>query len=423
MSDPVSPRLKTTHHVLQFLALLLVASSLSHVALVPRAAVAGRFPGSLRATSDDGCPAPARDYWKPDGRAGDLEFDIPNHWKRVEDQGFVMLTPVKAQQGQTTRIGLLDPQTLTNDVRQFYAGVWNQWRRQFNMLDNGQPEIKRSPHGFETLSGYSRIYSQSLGNGTFHLVVARKANRAQPYFYLDNTGDVDYDLAFETFQNSVQFANTEKSALPQPGVPCGLEGVYMGFRVGEGNINGSLNSAMLKSGILVFFPDGNVLRHMPEKGLQNFDFGVEIKQSRDDCGRYRMIGNQFKITWSDNTTVTGERDGKDLKLNGFPFTPAINTDGLKLNGTFRADRAPTDARIRFTSDGDFVENGILEAIDFSGQNKSPGRGTYNIERNTLELRYQSGRNVHLSFYILAGDLNGSRAKLLHLNSHAFVPAQ
>lgn len=291
------------------------------------------------------------------------------------------------------------------------------------MIDNGTPELARSPEDFEVLSAYTRIYSPSLGNGTFKLAVAHKGNRAQPFFFLDNTGDVDYDLAFDTFQHSVKFANAEKPELPEPGVPCGLEGVYMGFRVGEGNINGSLNSAMLKSGILVFFPDGNVLRHMPENGLQNFDFGVEIKQSRDDCGRYRMIGDQFKITWSDNTTLTGERDGKALKVNGFPFTPAINTDGLMLNGTFRADRAPTDARIRFTSDGNFVENGILEAIDFSGQNKSPGRGTYNIERNTLELRYQSGRNVHLSFYILAGDLNGSRPKLLHLNSHAFVPAQ
>ena len=414
------------HWTAKLLMLFCFVFLLACASLAPLALSRPSADQTPRPSSADPCSAatPTRDYWKPDGRAGDLEFDIPNGWKKVEDQSFVMLTPAKAQPRQTVRIGLLNPQTLTGDVRQYFATVWNQWRQQINMIDNGKPELTRSPRGFELLSAYTRIYSQSLGNGTFKLAVAHMGNRAQPYFYLNNTGSVDDDLAFDTFQHSVRFANAKKSSLPEPGVPCGLQGIYTGFRVGESvTSSGFLRSATLKTGILVFLPDGNVLRELPEHGLDNFDFGVEIKKSRDYCGRYRMIGDSFKITWSDDATSTGSRQGKKLMVDGFDFNPALNSDGLQLNGTYRGDRAPTDARIRFTPDGNFVENGILEAIDFSGQNKSPGNGTYSIQQNTLHLHYASGHNVRLSFYIMSGDDPGAHPKLIHINSHAFLPAK
>lgn len=381
------------------------------------------------AESQDPCAgtAPARDYWKPDGQVGDLAFYIPGHWKKIEDQGFTMLVPTKGKPQEVTRIGFLPAQALTGDPRQLFETIWAGWRRQFNTIDNGKPDVSRTGKGLQVMSRYSRIFSQSLGNGTFTLDLVLMGKRAQPYFYLSNADNVDFDNDFQTVKNTLERAKKEDTGLPQPGVPCGLNGIYVGLIMGTGVIGSDPGSTVVgtkvKTGVLVFFPDGNVISHLPEKGLENFDFGREIRQSRDYCGRYRMIGDNFKITWADNSTEDGRKHGGGIEFGGFVYSPAANTDGLKLSGIYRGDRSPNDARIKFTSDGRFVENGILDAAYYSGRDKSPGAGTYSIQQNTLDLHYSSGRNVALSFYIFAGDNTGPRPKLIHLNTYAFVPAQ
>lgn len=379
--------------------------------------------------SQDPCAgsAPARDYWKPDGQVGDLAFYIPGHWKKIEDQGFTMLVPTKGKQREVTRIGFLPAQAITGDGRQLFETIWAGFRQQFNTIDNGKPEVSRTGKGLQVMSRYSRISSQSLGNGTFTLDLVLMGKRAQPYFYLSNADNVDFDNDFQTVKNTLERAKKGDTGLPQPGVPCGLSGIFAGLTMGTGVIGSNPDSTVvgtkLKSQILVFFPDGNVISHLPEKGLENFDFGKEIRQSRDSCGRYRMIGDNFKVTWADNSTQDGRKHGGGIEFGGFTLAPAANTDGLKLSGIYRGDRAPTDARIKFTSDGHFVENGILDSAYYSGQDKSPGSGTYTIQQNTLDLHYSTGRNVALSFYVFASDNTGPRPKLIHLNTYAFVPAQ
>ncbi len=376
------------------------------------------LPGVAQSTR---CPAPARDYWTPDGRAGDLQFDVPGNWKVIDDQGMTELIPLAEQGRELTRIGFLAPQKLNGNVRQYFESVWAQWRTRFNTIDNGAPDISHSDRGYDLMKRYSRIYAPSIGNGTFWLEVAFLRDRAEAYFFIDNTGSVDYSQDFLSFEHSVQFVNGDKPELPEPGVPCGLHGVFVGWKRTAGLRNGIISEAIMKIETLVFFPDGNVIRHLPERGLKNFDFGREIKESRENCGRYRMIGDQVRIRWSDDTRAVGTREGTGLRIEGWQYAPAANSDGLQLNATYRTDWAPAGPRIRFTSDGRFVENGILDSIDYSGPDKSPGSGTYTIEKNTIELHYSSGRDIPLSFYVFADDA-GPRPKLIHLNSKGFVLA-
>ena len=387
------------------------------------AACSGLCAQEQRTSRQNPCPAAAtHDYWTPDGRSGDLEFDIPGGWERIKEETFE-LKPSGLQAKQVVRIGFLAPQTLTGSAHQYFQSVWGQWRRQFNMIDNGQPDKAHNPKGFDVLSQYTRIYSPALGNGTFRMGVAVLGKRAQAYYFVDNTGNIDYEEAFHGLEHSVQFVNREKPRLPEPGVPCGLNGIYVGWKKTPEYRNGVIFEGALKIEILVFFRDGNVIRHLPEKGLKNFDFGAELKESRDYCGRYRMIGDQFKITWADDTAVTGSKQGENLMIQDFSYQPAANSDGFRLNATYRTEGAPTGPRIRFSSDGQFVENGILDSVDYSGRNKAAGSGTYSIEQNTIELHYQNAHTVPLSFYVFASDQTGKRPKLIHLNSKAFVLAQ
>jgi hypothetical protein len=370
-----------------------------------------------------GGTAAARDYWTPDGQAGDLQFNIPGGWRRIDERGFLALTPTGLQPRQMSRIGFLPPQTLTTDVRRYFEGIWAQWRTQFNMIDNGDPETAHNAKGFDVLSRYSRIYSPSLGNGTFRFAVAFMGNRAEAFYFIDNTGNIDYEEAFRGFESSVQFVNLQKPSLPEPGVPCGLNGLYTGWKKTTGYRNGVIHEGLLEIEILVFFPDGNVIRHLPEQGLKNFDFGVELKNSRAYCGRYRMIADQVRITWADDNTETGNVEGSNLRIEGWSYIPAANSDGWKLNATYRTSWAPSGPRIRFTPDGRFIENGILDSVDYHGPDKSRGAGAYNIEHNTVELHYANGRTVPLSFFVFATDQAGESPKLIHLNGKDFVLTQ
>lgn len=415
--------LNSTRRILRRLPLLGVHNSKPRGRITPHAALvlcafillgptawAGAAPTGAQTTSPSNpCPGATRDYWKPDGQAGDLQFEIPAGWRQMEDQGGPMLVPPGLQPGKITHIGFLGPQTLAGGDREYFEAVWREWQKQFSTIDNGQPEFKQDAKGFTLLRRYSRIYSPQLGNGTFTLVVARSGNRVEAYWYIDNTGSVDYDQAFRAFEHSVQFANAVTPAPPELGVPCGLSGVYIGWRAGDTFSPGP------KVQILVFFPDGNVLRHLPEKGLENFDFGAEIKQARDYCGRYRMMGNQFKITWADSNTVSGAREGGRLTIEGFPYVPAANSDGLRPNGTYRVVRGR--GVISLAPDGRFTENGILDSVGYHGPDKSPGSGTYTIRHHTVALQYVDGRNIPLSFYIFVDDAASAHPKLIHFNTY------
>lgn len=367
-----------------------------------------------QAAESNSCPAPVRDYWTPDARVGDFQFDIPGNWKLINDQGTTALMPV-AQQGRAlTRIGFFPPQTLNGNVRQYFESLWAAMRRQVNAIDNGTPETSHSDRGYDLIKRYSRIYASSIGNGTFWLALAIMGNRAEAYFFVDNTGNLEYQEAFRSFEHSVQFANAEQSELSEPGVPCGMNGIFVGWKA-------LALTPALRIQTLVFFPDGNVIREVPQGGLKDFDFGRQIKESRPSCGRYRMVGNEIRIRWSDDTRMTATREGTKLEIEGFKYIPVANSDGAKLDGTYRTEWAPAGPRIRLTSDGRFVENGILDFIDYRGPDKSPGAGTYTIEMNTIELHYSTGRDIPLSFYVFADD-SGPRPKLIHLNSKGFVTA-
>ncbi len=366
------------------------------------------------------CPTPARDYWKPDGRAGDLEFDVPAGWRQTLDQGFQALEPAGQGPTQFTQIGFLPAQTLTTDLRSYFEGVWAQWRAQMNTLDNGEPETTRNPNGFDVVSRYSRIYNPRLGNGTFRFAVAHLGNRVQAYWFVDNTGNIDYEEAFRGFEHSVQFAGAEEAAAPEPGAACGLEGLYTGFTTTAGYRNGIVAEGIMKVRVLVFLPDGNVMRELPAQGLANFDFGAELKRARDQCGRYRVLGNQLRITWSDGTVEDGERSGADLRIGGWSYVRAADADNASLEGVYHVDRGTY--AIQFAPDGRFRENGILSSVSYSLPNKAPGAGTYRIRQHTLELHYTDGRVIPVSFYTFADDA-GPRPKLIHLNSVDFVLAR
>jgi hypothetical protein len=362
------------------------------------------------------------DAWRPDSQIGDLQFNVPHGWNQVQTPNGPVLSPVNLPPNSVVIIGFLPAQAV-GDPYSWFRATWANWKTQINLIDSGQPESKRTPHGFDVLRSYSRAYSPRLGNATFILAAAVAGNRVAPYFYLCNTncGFDGYQRDFQTFELSLTLASlgVSRAGANGDGSSGGLRGLYTSYRMSEGDV--ALGTFKVRGSViyLAFFPDGNVIRYLPKEGLDNFDFRAAVRSSRESCGRYQLHNNRISITWGDNTTVSGMRDGTKLQIGDDPFEyePAADSDGLTLSAVYRVDGADPRARIAFLADGRFTDDGAISAVDIPA---SGGTGSYQIKNNTLTLSYSSGRIVKISFFVSADEQRTHEPRTIHLNGRALL---
>jgi hypothetical protein len=78
--------------------------------------------------------------------------------------------------------------------------------------------------------------------------------------------------------------------------------------------------------------------------------------------------------------------------------------------------------IGFTRDGQFAENGMLNLVAYSGDQR-PGRGVSHIANNTLTLSYSDGRMVRRSFYIMPDDARGGSPPTIVVNTYSLLLAR
>lgn len=360
-----------------------------------------------------------QDPWKPDTQVGDFQFNMPDGWKRVESKDGPMLVPTNLPKGGTAFIGFLPAQDLPGDFRSWFDATWADGLKQFKLQQAGEITAQHHANGFDILRIDARVSNQALGYSEFVFAGVRSGKRVAGYFFLSNTGYYSYRTALSDFENTLHFGNgpSARGGEPSPktGAAGGLQGLYIGYKM-RGLIG-------LKTHFeyLVFFPDGNLVRYLPEHGLDNFDFRAALRESRDYCGRYRISGNQIAITWADNNTEIAARDGTALKIGGDSYFPVPRSDGLKLNGTYHQEGTDvTPYFIRFTADGRFNENGILNLLAYSDNQQAPGNGTYRIGNNTITLNYADGRKVPLSFYIFGENAAGPVPNRIHINTYPLV---
>jgi hypothetical protein len=361
----------------------------------------------------------AQDAWKPDARVGDFQFNIPDGWKRVESPGGTMLVPKNLPKGGAAFIDFIPTQELQGDFRSWFKARWAEWQKQFKVQQTGQIEAEHNPHGFDVLRIDARVSNQALGYSEFVFAAVESHGRVAAYYWVNNTGYYSYRDSLSDFEHSLFFSKGPspegEPAAAKSGAAGGMQGVYIGYKM--------RGMAGLRTHFeyLTFLPEGNVVRLLPEQGLDNFDFKDAVRKDRDYCGRYRVNGNTIKITWGDNNTEVATREGTSLKIQGDSYFPVPRSDGLKLNGAYHQEgTAAAPYVIRFRSDGSFTENGMLNLVNYRDQKQNGGRGTYRIGNNTITLTYADGRRVPLSFYILSQDASGSVPNRIHINTYPLV---
>jgi hypothetical protein len=360
--------------------------------------------------------ADAKNVWKPDTQIGDFQFNMPSGWKRIETKDGPTLVPTNLPRGGTAYIAFLPPHQLSGDLRSWFNATWAEFHKQFTVQQAGAVESGHSPNGFDYLKIDARVSAPGLDYSEFVLGMAQVGNRAETYFWINDTGYYSYRDSLTDFENSVQFGGGNVAApVGNAGGTGGLNGLYLGYKMR------GLIGLHTHFEYLVFFPDGNAIRYLPEQGLQNFDFGNALKTSRDYCGRFQVSGDQLTIAWADNSSEKGTRTGTSLKIQGDEYFPLPRSTGLKIDGTYRREGADLANRgIRFTSNGRFTENGMLSLLAYSGSNDSPGSGTYRIANNTITLSYSDGRKIPLSFYIFSKNDEGQRPQVINVDTYRLV---
>lgn len=197
---------------------------------------------------------------------------------------------------------------------------------------------------------------------------------------------------------------------------------------------------------LVFFSDGRVKRGLIQSG-----FGQEISESSmrldissggkfaTQWGMYQLAGGHGRIQFASAiggqqlvSGLRGEIFGiveypDHLEVNGETYHRLECPNGLTLDGTYKPFGDAKQPGIRFTLDGEFIDQGILDthtgmAIGLAGggvgiaygfSSPKAGRGAYSISGCGLHLHYANGVAPSPVFFLEPGTaLNDIR--VLHI---------
>jgi hypothetical protein len=195
----------------------------------------------------------------------------------------------------------------------------------------------------------------------------------------------------------------------------GFTGVYRMVRPKAININSGAPTSGVWIEYITFLPNGNVYWSLPPEGLLYFDAALTARTDPNDWGTYSVENGEIHVLRGPSKklyviTRTGDRLNNPPSLGKGTFRPVPNGDGLKLEGNYR--RNASEPTITFTADGQFRDAGVFRYFGslvrpdgtFYQDDGVPGSGTYNIEQNTLELRYSDGRVKRHPFIVFPENL-------------------
>jgi hypothetical protein len=351
--------------------------------------------------------------------------------------------------GKTGFLALLPAQLLQSRLRSWFDASWAEFQKQYRVAAGGEIKAARHKNGFDVMSTGAQMVD-SNGATVFVIFSAAQAGQsAEAYFFMTNSVDLlsRYQQALLDFDNSLHFSNAAGSRdsavsgatrratgtpgrTDQPSVKTpaagrastessgqGALGLYVGYKMR------GLTGLHTHTEHIVFLGGGNVIRYLPEDGLDGFDFNRALRDSTAYCGKYTVERGQIVLMWADGSREIANREGGALRIEKDTYVHVSNADGLTLEGAYRREGADlAQYFITFTRDGKFAENGMLNLVAFSGDQR-PGGGVYHIGNNTLTLAYSDGRTVRRSFYIMPDDARGSPPPTIVVNTYSLLLAR
>lgn len=366
-----------------------------------------------------------------DAQAGDFLFRMPPGWNRVEKAGMTFLYAPLPPPGTTTYIALAADEIQT-DLRTSFNIEWDGFKKQYRILQGGEIAPQRLASGTDAFHT-TAIASDRNGHRWAVVVVGAQYNsRLETVMYMSDVFQPElaatYRDVLKSFLASVKFSSAE------PNAPAGAGDAPSRAALprGKGKFNG-IYRAVAQTGdplsparrigyrYVTFFSDGRFMEGIPDQGLEGFDQDAAIKRNPVGWGTYELSGDVGRVVFPPNEysrepIVWPIKEYSDrLVIHGDVYHLLGPGNDLRLEGTFRrSDYKTTYAAtqgITFTSDGRFVDEGVLKAAGVMVRNAAggedfddgaPGRGTYHIANYTLELKYANGVTKRTNFYFEPG---------------------
>jgi hypothetical protein len=200
---------------------------------------------------------------------------------------------------------------------------------------------------------------------------------------------------------------------------------------------------------LVFFPDGRVKKGLIGTGLEDFisesSMRLDISSGGNfaaQWGLYQLSNGQGAIRFA--SPVGGQQlvsglSGPVWSISQSPDTIRTNDrtyvrlDGggngaLKLDGIYKPGGDTTQPGIKFTPDGQFIDQGILDngtgmaiamgGIAYGFDSPKAGRGTYIISVYGLHLNYTNGKQPEPLFFLEPGTPR-SDVRTIYINNFRY----
>ncbi|MFN2572117.1 MAG: hypothetical protein ABR537_11005 [Gemmatimonadales bacterium] len=360
-----------------------------------------------------------------------LPYDVPPGWDRTQDpqSGIVTLTPRGLANGHVVVLRVVPPVTFAGSAAEFHNEIVRRASTGARLLE--QP-VPGSEGGF-----LATTVHQLMPAGIalwFRVYTARWEDRAETILLVANTPDdaAKFSLIADSMVAHITVPHAA-AATPAPAAPAAaaaplvagqIEGVYVTLKNKSGYGFG------VSKDYMVFFRNGEVLWHLPEEGLLNYDQAHSHQEWKDFWGRYAPQGARFHLTFNTGPDYSGmrNRDGS-LLIGGYTYVrQSSGADGRTLSGTYRPYNVGADPSrdVTFYPDGRFEDRGIrgaVGALDLAyGRAKvptGPGRGRYRIAQYSIVFEYSDGRREQLSFYVPDDD-GGTTPKQLVINTFSVV---
>ena len=399
-------------------------------------------------------------------QAGNVLFNPPKGWQRLDDNGTVSFIPPKASADNPPGIiAILPGQDFNGDFKETFNRLLESGSKGAKVLVEPQiAETRDDDDAYSVLTAQTALQDPDGHISYRFYVAAHPENRLEifAFFAQSDSAYKEHLPVFVDFIKSVDFASyleaknskpkSNGNAAPNPSkgsnapsnraaVGKGLDGFYVGI-----NAHNQLNFITNNLDYVIdqiryfFLPDGRVYYGMPTDGLDNFNFAQLQRENPARCGRYQLSSGQIQFQFGDDAPYT-----RDFAQTSYGFTLGkiklyrvdkfdnFHLQGLYGRGTYVATAGAGgvggvggDHNIAFTRDGHFQKSDFVGlAVSGSQANVATsesraGEGTYQIKGNTLELHYRDGRQEKLTFYVYPENVGENPPGLIVIEGGSYL---
>jgi len=353
--------------------------------------------------------------------ADDAKFYPPQDWAVAKQpNGSVEVQPPGVPVGKTC--GLLLLPDVEGEVNVVHAMSWQQVTGQAKIVSGGDVGAGRSAAGFEKRWTTAVVAPPDAQRAYMHLFSVQAGPRVRRVLYVaDDRTQFDKHLPAvkEMLDNvGIDPAVVAKKKADRPAALAngpGLQGVFYRSRIGF-DAAGERGAVAQRVDYLCFSPDGRAYNGHPTGGP---DVCFENDDPRSPSyGQYTINGDEIVIKWNDDPILRQPHTQKLKRLPDGTLAEGDDTfhkfaacDGLKLDGAYSITWADgTKSVIRFTRDGRFTERGLKDCVNLDQlahpdwpKLSDSGDGTYTIERNTLEVKYDNDGPTRRMFFTTPDD--------------------